>query len=133
MHDTRSVGVTLIFWLLGSIATIAGTLVFIEYGLTIPRWYLTSSDAKVYTPHSGGEFNYLNYVVKKPKFFVTCIYGITFILIGNAAANALSFASHVITASGNDVYNDTPSRRVSNMVRGIAVGTMTAVYLLHGF
>lgn len=31
MHDTRSVGFTLIFWLLGSIAAIAGTLCFIEY------------------------------------------------------------------------------------------------------
>jgi amino acid transporter len=132
MYGTRSVGFALIFWLLGSIATLAGTFVFIEYGLTIPRWSLSSSDTKIFTPRSGGEFYYLNYLLKTPKFFASCVYGITFVLIGNAAANALSFASHVVTASGDNVYGGTPSKRVSNMVSGIAVATMTGVCLLHG-
>ncbi|KAH8593103.1 amino acid/polyamine transporter I [Bisporella sp. PMI_857] len=132
MYDTHSVGFTLIFWLLGSIATLAGTFVFIEYGLTIPRWQLSSSDTKIFTPRSGGEFNYLNYLLKTPKFFASCVYGVTFVLIGNAAANALSFAAHVVTASGDDVYHGASSEKVSNTVRGIAVATMTAVCLLHG-
>jgi amino acid transporter len=132
MYDTHSVGFTVIFWLLGSIATIAGTLVFIEYGLTIPRWQVSSFDRKIFTPRSGGEFNYLNYLLKTPRFFASCVYGITFILIGNAASNALSFASHVVTASGSDVYRGTPSKKVSNTVRGVAIATITAVCLLHG-
>jgi amino acid transporter len=133
MLDTRSVGITLIFWLLGSIATLAGTLVFIEYGLTIPRWSVSASDTKIFTPRSGGEFNYLNYLIKKPKFLASCVYGVTFVLVGNAAANALSFASHLVSTSTHyDAIDGTPSRTTSNMVRGIAIGTMTAVCLLHG-
>jgi amino acid transporter len=133
MLYTGSVGVTLVFWLLGSIATLAGTFVFIEYGLTIPRWALSSSDTKIFTPRSGGEFNYLNYLIKSPKFLASCIYGVTFVLIGNAAANALSFASHLVSVSGHyDAIDGTPSRKVSNIVRGVAIGTMTAVCLLHG-
>ena len=133
MFDTQSVGITLIFWLLGSIATIAGTLVFIEYGLTIPRWSLNALDAKIYTPRSGGEFNYLNYLVKSPKYLVSCLYGVTFVLIGNAAANALSFASHVLSASpAHNAIDGTPSTNTNNLVRVIAIATMTGVCLLHG-
>lgn len=131
MHDTKSVGFTLIFWLLGSIATMAGTLVFIEYGLTVPRWEFNG--VKIFTPRSGGEFNYVNYLIKKPKFFASCVYGITFILIGNASANALSFASHVLSASGHtEIYAASPPRYLGNLVSGIAVGTMILVCLMHG-
>jgi amino acid transporter len=130
IKDTNSVGLTLIFWFFGSIATVAGTLVFIEYGLTIPRWDLNGQ--KIFTPRSGGEFNYINYLMKKPKFFASCVYAIPFILVGNAAANALSFASHVAEASGYDILTGTPSQKDMNMVRGIALGTMTAVCILHG-
>jgi amino acid transporter len=131
MHDTKSVGITLIFWLLGSIATMAGTFVFIEYGLTLPRWEFNGR--KIFTPRSGGEFNYLNYLIKRPKFFASCVYGIAFILVGNAAANALSFASHVLAAAGKkEVYSDSPPKNLSNNVRAIAIGTMTGVCLMHG-
>lgn len=131
MPDIQSVGFVLIFWLLGSISTMAGTLVFIEYGLSIPRWEFNGRE--ISTPRSGGEFNYLNYLLKKPKFFASCVYGITFILIGNASANALSFASHLLSASGHtEVYAASPPRYLGNWVRGIAVGTMTVVCLMHG-
>lgn len=123
MHDTRSVGLTLIFWLLGSIATLAGTWCFIEYGLTIPRWQFNGE--KIFTPRSGGEFNYLNYLIKRPQFFATCMYGVIFILIGNASANALSFAIKVLTAAGY-------TNNSENVVRAVAIGTMTGVCLLHG-
>lgn len=133
MHDTKSVGFTLIFWLLGSIATLAGTFVFIEYGLSVPRWEFNGQ--KIFTPRSGGEFNYLNYLLKKPNFFASCVYGVTFVLIGNAAANALSFATHVLTAAGyTELSSSTisPSKQVGNWDRGIALGTMTIVCLMHG-
>jgi amino acid transporter len=53
------------------------------------------------------------------------IYGVTFILIGNASANALSFASNVLAAA--DYTGNT-----QNAVRAIAIGTMTGVCLMHG-
>ena len=53
------------------------------------------------------------------------MYGIAFILVGTAAANALSFASHVLAAAGYTGPNQ-------NAVRGIAIGAVTVVCLLHG-
>lgn len=56
---------------------------------------------------------------------MACLFGVAFILVGNASANSLSFASHVLAAAGY-------SGSLQNSVRGIAIGTMTAVCLLHG-
>lgn len=53
------------------------------------------------------------------------MFGIAFILVGNASANALSFAIHALAAAG---YSDDLQRPV----RGIAIATVTVVGLLHG-
>lgn len=63
--------------------------------------------------------------MKKPRFFAFCVYGVTFVLIGNASANALSFASKVLAAAE---YNG----NTQNAVRAVAVGVMTGVCLMHG-
>ena len=67
----------------------------------------------------------LNYLLQRPRFLATCVFGVAFILVGNASANALSFASHILAAAGY-------SGSLTNSVRGIAIGTVTAVGLLHG-
>lgn len=67
----------------------------------------------------------LNYLLKHPRFLATCVFGVAFILVGNASANALSFAIHVLAAAGHT----DPS---PNAVRGIAISAATAVCLLHG-
>ena len=70
-------------------------------------------------------FYQLNYLLKRPRFLATCVFGVAFILVGNASANALSFARHVLAAAGY-------SGNIQNSVRGIAIGTVTGVCLLHG-
>jgi amino acid transporter len=67
----------------------------------------------------------LNYLIKRPLYLATCLFGIAFIIIGNASANTLSFGRHVLLAAG---YSDS---QIQNSARFIALGTITAVCLLH--
>lgn len=57
IHYTHSVGITMLLWVCGSIAAIAGTLVYIEFGLTTPR-YLFGREKKS-VPRNGGELHYV--------------------------------------------------------------------------
>jgi amino acid transporter len=67
----------------------------------------------------------LNYLLQRPRFLATCVFGVAFILVGNASANALSFAGHILAAAGY-------SGSLTNSVRVVAIVTVTAVGLLHG-
>ena len=58
MRGTQSVGVTMIFWLIGAVAAMAGTLVFVEFGLTIPRYRMVDGIEQA-VPKNGGELNYV--------------------------------------------------------------------------
>jgi amino acid transporter len=53
------------------------------------------------------------------------MYGVGFIIVGNASANSLAFGSFFLQAVG---YSDS----LQNSARLIAIGTITAVCLLHG-
>ena len=55
MQHTKSIGVAMLFWLAGAIIALAGTIVFVEFGLAIPRLQGQS------IPRNGGEKNYVSY------------------------------------------------------------------------
>ncbi|KAF8661612.1 hypothetical protein AX14_007212 [Amanita brunnescens Koide BX004] len=55
LHSAGSVGVALIFWVLGS-------LVYLEYDTSLPK----SGDGK----------NYLEFTFHKPQYSVTCIFAV---------------------------------------------------------
>lgn len=57
INGTQSVGVTLLFWFCGACAAFAGTVVYTEFGLSIPR-YVWRGDV-VSVPRNGGELNYV--------------------------------------------------------------------------
>lgn len=57
INGTQSVGVTLLFWALGALAAFAGTLVYIEFGLCIPRYQWNGQMVSV--TRNGGELNYV--------------------------------------------------------------------------
>jgi hypothetical protein len=57
---TGSVGVTLLFWFAGAVFTIAGAYMIIEFGLTIPRYFLDGREQGI--PRSGGTLNYVSSV-----------------------------------------------------------------------
>ena len=57
IQGTNSIGVSLIFWTLGGLIALCGTLVWIEFGLSIPREHVDGKERAV--PRSGGEKNYV--------------------------------------------------------------------------
>lgn len=67
---------------------------------------------------------YLLEIFEGPKFMAACIFGWTFLWIGNSAANCVSFGVHIWAA----IKNDTPRR---GCVQGIALGACWIVFLLH--
>ncbi|TEY36169.1 hypothetical protein BOTCAL_0563g00050 [Botryotinia calthae] len=122
IQQDRNIGASLILWTLGFIASMAGTLMYVEYGLTIP-YHLVNGEIQA-VPRSGGELNYLAFLVDHPKYMATCMFGFTFVVVGNSAANCISFAVHCLAAAG---INDPPK----GAVQGIALGTAWLVTLLH--
>ncbi|KAJ8059581.1 hypothetical protein OCU04_011236 [Sclerotinia nivalis] len=122
IQQDRNAGASLILWVLGFIASMAGTLMYVEYGLTIPRRKMAGEVQAV--PRSGGELNYLKFLAKHPKYMAICMFGFIFVVVGNSAANCVSFAVHFLAAAG---IND-PRK---GAVQGIALGTAWLVTLLH--
>ncbi len=74
----------------------------------------------------------LQYVYRRPRYrkntilFVTCLFGIAFISLGNMAGNSISFALRVLQAAG--VQNPE-----NGAVRGIAIGVATFACFIHTF
>jgi hypothetical protein len=58
--NTQSIGISLMFWTYGFVIALSGILVYIELGLTIPRWMV---QGRIFsTPRSGGELNYVSLI-----------------------------------------------------------------------
>ncbi|KAF5022560.1 hypothetical protein F66182_5393 [Fusarium sp. NRRL 66182] len=130
MEGTRSTGASLFLWFAGIIYCLSGVHVYIEYGLNVPRYTIDGVEQSV--PRSGGDLNYLQYVYRKPAYrkgtvlLSTCMFGFSFVALGNMAGNCISFATRVLYASGNT----NPS---SGAVRGIAIGIAILTCFIHTF
>ncbi|KAJ3954777.1 hypothetical protein N0V92_008703 [Colletotrichum tropicale] len=78
----------------------------------------------------GGDMVYLQYVFSKPAYrkntilLSTCIFGITFIVLGNMAGNSLHFAFRVLEAAGHSDPENGP-------VRGIALAVAVFACFIH--
>jgi hypothetical protein len=55
---TNSIGISLLFWTIGGLVATCGLLVWLEFGLSIPR-QVVSSGVERSVPRSGGEKNYV--------------------------------------------------------------------------
>ncbi|KFY96181.1 hypothetical protein V498_02839 [Pseudogymnoascus sp. VKM F-4517 (FW-2822)] len=122
---TQSRGISMAWWALGAVSAIAGILVYMELGLTIPIYRIGGIEVSV--PRSGGELNYLKHIFRKPAFFTTCVFGIAFILLGQVAMNAIAFATSVMEASGQINHPNSEA-----IIRGIAISTAFAACFIHG-
>jgi amino acid transporter len=58
----------------------------------------TTYDALRFVLVEMANFVKLEYIYKRPKFLMTCIFGIIFIVFGNLAGNAIQFGTFVMTA-----------------------------------
>lgn len=105
-----SVGTSLLMWAAGSLIAFSGLLVYMELGLAIPR--------------NGGEKNYLEYIYKKPRFFVTAMYASYVFFLGWAAGNSVVVGEYLLNAAGTEVtqWNS----------RGIGIGVITFAFLING-
>ncbi|KAI0635331.1 amino acid transporter [Trametes polyzona] len=112
LRSSGSVGLSLIMWLLGATVALCGTAVYIELGTGLPR--------------NGGEKNYLEFIYKRPKLLVTCIYAMYAVLTGWQAASCSVFGEYALHALN-------PSEPPSpNTARFAGVLCITAALLLHG-
>ena len=57
MQGTLSTGTSLLFWFAGIIYCLAGTHVYMEYGMNVPRYSIEGVERSV--PRSGGDLNYV--------------------------------------------------------------------------
>ncbi|KAI9767776.1 MAG: hypothetical protein M1840_005457 [Geoglossum simile] len=129
MQGTQSTGAAIVLWLAGAVYALAGTHVYIEYGLNVPRGIF--NDVEQGVPRSGGDLNYLQYVYTHPAYcretllFFGCLFGISFIILGNMAGNAINFAIRILEAANVEVTN--------GAVRGIAVTASIFACFIHAF
>ncbi|KAI0047897.1 amino acid transporter [Auriscalpium vulgare] len=110
LGSVGSVGASLMLWVLGFVLSFCGLFIWLEYGTMFPR--------------SGGEKVYLEAVYKKPKYLVTVIFAANAIILGFTASGCLVFAQNILISAGHAA-----DRWV---VRGIALGVIFFVTLLHG-
>lgn len=110
LSSVGSVGASLMLWVLGFLLSFCGLFVWLEYGTMFPR--------------SGGEKVYLEAVYKRPKYLATVIFAMNAIVLGFTASGCIIFANNIIIAAGH-----VADRWV---VRGIALGVICFVTLLHG-
>jgi len=121
-YNTQSVGASLLMWLYGSVMALSGIVLYIELGLTIPRYQL-GNGTKVSTPRSGAELVYFNYFIKVPQYLATCVFGVSFLVFGNTATNSVAFAVAALQAAGTTA--------TAKGIVGIAIGVNTFSCLLH--
>jgi amino acid transporter len=121
-YNTQSIGLGILLWFCGALLTLSGMLIYIELGLSIPRW-TQPNGTSIATPRSGGELPYLNYLLEKPRFLATCLFGVSFLVFGNTATNSVAFAVAVLKASNTEL--------TAGKVVAIALTVNTFCCLLH--
>ncbi|KAK4105153.1 amino acid transporter [Parathielavia hyrcaniae] len=84
---TGSVGISLLLWAVAGLLTLSGLSVYLEFGLAIPR--------------SGGEKNYLERILRRPRHLATSIFAVQIVLLGFSAGNSLAFGLYVLLAAGH--------------------------------
>ena len=77
-----SVGLALFIWVAGMLIAAAGMAVYLEFGTGLPR--------------NGGEKNYLEFIFRRPKLLVTCIYALYAVLTVCIPALLSRTIAHVI-------------------------------------
>ncbi|KAF9239123.1 amino acid transporter [Melanogaster broomeanus] len=115
LSGVGSVGASLMLWVLGFVLSFCGLFIWLELGTMYPR--------------SGGEKVYLEAIYQKPKFLATVVFAANAILLGFSASGCISRSPHccssILVSAGKvaDVWSE----------RGIAIGVISFVTILHGF
>ncbi|KAK4445409.1 amino acid permease-domain-containing protein [Podospora aff. communis PSN243] len=140
IRGTDSTGGAMMLWFVGTLYGLAGIHVYVEYGLNVPRYVIDGVEQAV--PRSGGDLHYLQYVYrwwyyKKDTVFLSgCLFGISFICVGNMAGNCIAFAVRVLEAANptdaadlNATDLNTAERK--GQARGIALAAAALACVIH--
>lgn len=109
LNQSNSVGLSIIYWIIGGVIAGCGFAVYSEFAMAMRR--------------NGGELNYLQYVYRKPKYFVASMYAAQALLLGQAAGNANAAGQYFIRAGGDNTteWNS----------KGIGVAVIVAACITH--
>ncbi|WFD25437.1 methionine permease [Malassezia nana] len=110
LMQSGSVGMSLIYWVIGGIIAGCGFAVYAEFAMAMHR--------------NGGELNYLQYVYRKPKYLVASMYAAQALLLGQAAGNANTAGQYFIRAGGGET-NEWNSK-------GVGVAVIMGALIMHG-
>ncbi|KAJ6784844.1 hypothetical protein PWT90_09775 [Aphanocladium album] len=130
MRGAQTPGMAMLIWFCGCIYCLAGSHVFLEYGLTVPRYVIDGVEQSV--PRSGGELHYLQYVYSRPRYkkdtivLISVMFGLGFICVGNMASNCIDCASKLLILSNSQ-------NRSDGLIRGIAIFIATVTCFIHAF
>lgn len=110
LSQSGSVGLSLIYWVIGGVIAGCGFAVYAEFAMAMHR--------------NGGELNYLQYVYRKPKYLVASMYAAQALLLGQAAGNANTAGQYFIRAGGGTTteWNS----------KGIGVAVILGALFMHG-
>ncbi|TFK28169.1 high affinity methionine permease [Coprinopsis marcescibilis] len=109
LKGVGSVGLSLIFWVIGYFFAGAQLAVYLEY--------------VSYFPHrSGADVAYLEKAYPRPRFLMPTVFAVQSVLLSFSSSNAIVLAQYLLVAGGAET---TPWR-----VRGLAVGAYTVIVLI---
>ncbi|KAL4062806.1 amino acid permease-domain-containing protein [Scleroderma yunnanense] len=86
LKSSGSIGLSFVMWIIGASVSAAGTAVYIEFGTGLPR--------------NGGEKTYLEYIYRRPQFFITCLYAAYAVLLGQISSASVAFGEYALHAIG---------------------------------
>ncbi|KAJ3972178.1 high affinity methionine permease [Lentinula raphanica] len=109
LKGVGSVGLSLIYWVVGFLFSAASLSVYLEY-------------LSYYPKRSGADIAYLEKAYPRPRLFVPALYAFTFVFLSVSSSSAIVFAEYVLAALGTE--------KTTWNVRGLAVGMCTFVTLV---
>ncbi|KAF8469286.1 amino acid transporter [Russula ochroleuca] len=128
LGSVGSVGASLMLWVLGFALSFCGLFVWLEFGTMFPR--------------SGGEKVYLEAAYRRPKHLVTVVFAVNAVILNFSSGSCIVFAEkYVFDAHLYLLLVIIPISILISaghsadlwVVRGIAIGAICFVILLHGF
>lgn len=100
-----SVGISLIYWVVGGVIAGIGFAVYSEFATALPR--------------NGGELNYVSYVFRKPKFLTASMYAAQAVLLGQAAGNANAAGQYFMRAGGDNHTEEWKTKGIGVVILGV--------------
>ncbi|KAK6436792.1 hypothetical protein LTR95_007016 [Oleoguttula sp. CCFEE 5521] len=132
LTSTGSVGVSLMFWLVGFVVSMAGLALYLELASYFParsgmRNVIAYSSPMVgrLTIYSGAEVVYLEQAFPRPRYFFPVAFAVQSVLLSFSSSNAIVLAQYIFRMAGHTA---TPWEQKGVAVAGYTVVTLLGIY-----